>query len=165
MRRALADPACGTGGFLLAAHEYLTKHYELDRTQKRHLRYEALRGIELVDGVSRLCAMNLFLHGIGPDDDERAPPIRTDDALRNEPNDHADVVLTNPPFGKKSSITVVNEEGGTDKQTVTYNRPDFFPSGGLVSTTSACCRAYWERRLALHGVGCKRGRLRGIAGT
>ena len=70
--------------------------------------------------------MNLFLHGIGPDDDSREPPIRTDDALRDEPGDHFDVVLTNPPFGKKSSITVVNEEGETDRETLTYNRPDFW---------------------------------------
>ena len=94
--------------------------------QKRHLRFDALRGVELVAGVSRLCAMNLFLHGIGPDDDSREPPIRTDDALRDEPGEHFDVVVTNPPFGKKSSITVVNEEGETDRETLTYNRPDFW---------------------------------------
>lgn len=122
----VVDPACGTGGFLLAAHEYITRHHDLDRSQKRHLRFDSLRGIELVDGVSRLCAMNLLLHGVGPDDDTREPPILTDDALRNEPKDHADVVLTNPPFGKKSSITVVNEEGEADRQSVTYNRPDFW---------------------------------------
>jgi len=122
----IVDPACGTGGFLLATHEYITRHYDLDRAQKRHLRFEALRGVELVDGVSRLCAMNLLLHGIGPDDDTREPPILTDEALRNTPKDHADVVLTNPPFGKKSSITVVNDEGEADRQSVTYNRPDFW---------------------------------------
>jgi len=122
----IVDPACGTGGFLLSAFHYISRHFELDKDQKRHLRYNALRGIDIVDGVSRLCAMNLFLHGIGPDDDSKTPPIATDDALRNEPKAHADVVLTNPPFGKKSSITVVNEEGETDKQTLTYNRPDFW---------------------------------------
>jgi len=122
----VCDPACGTGGFLLAAHNYLANHFELDRDQKKHLRYEAIRGVELVDGVSRLCAMNLFLHGIGPADDEQEPPIKTDDSLRNEPKDHYPVVVTNPPFGKKSSITVVNEEGETDTQTVTYRRPDFW---------------------------------------
>jgi len=120
------DPACGTGGFLLAVHDYLANHYELDRAAKRHLRFDALRGVELVPGVSRLCAMNLFLHGVGPDDDKREPPIRTDDALRDEPGDHFDVVVTNPPFGKKSSITVVNDEGETDRETLTYNRPDFW---------------------------------------
>ena len=122
----IIDPACGTGGFLLAVHDYIAKHRELDRTAKKHLRFEALRGVELVPGVARLCVMNLFLHGVGPDDDNREPPIRTDDVLRDEPTDHFDVVVTNPPFGKKSSITVVNEEGETDRETLTYNRPDFW---------------------------------------
>jgi type I restriction enzyme M protein len=123
----VADPACGTGGFLLAAHEYLKNHFELDRDQKRHLRFEALRGVELVPNVARLCGMNLFLRGISPDGtDGHEPPIEIDDALRDEPSLHADVVVTNPPFGKKSSITVVNEEGETDRQTLTYNRPDFW---------------------------------------
>ncbi|MCC7542658.1 MAG: SAM-dependent DNA methyltransferase [Deltaproteobacteria bacterium] len=123
----IADPACGTGGFLLSAHHYLATHYQLDRTQKNHLRYDALRGIELVDGVARLCAMNLALHGVGPDDDTRKPPILGgEDSLRTEPSEHVDVVLTNPPFGKKSSITVVNDEGETDRESITYNRPDFW---------------------------------------
>ena len=122
----ICDPACGTGGFLLAAYDYIARENKLDRDQKQHLRYDALRGIELVDGVSRLCAMNLFLHGIGPDDNRSEPPIQTEDALRNEPSEHADVVLTNPPFGKKSSVTVVNEAGDTDKESLTYNRPDFW---------------------------------------
>jgi 23S rRNA G2445 N2-methylase RlmL len=64
----IADPACGTGGFLLSAHEY----------------------------------------------------------VRDEPGTHADMVITNPPFGKKSSITVMNEVGESDRQTLTYNRPDFW---------------------------------------
>jgi len=122
----IADPACGTGGFLLSTHTYLATNYKLDKDQKKHLRFDALRGVELVDGVARLCAMNLFLHGIGPDDDKRKPPIKTDDALRSEPSEPVDVVLTNPPFGKKSSITVVNDEGDTDKESITYNRPDFW---------------------------------------
>ena len=125
----IADPACGTGGFLLSAHAYLasSSRFKLDREQKKHLRYQALRGAELVDGVARLCAMNLFLHGIGPDDDKHEVPIKGgEDSLRNEPSTTVDVVLTNPPFGKKSSITVVNDEGETDKESITYNRPDFW---------------------------------------
>jgi type I restriction enzyme M protein len=124
----VCDPACGTGGFLLSAYRYLTApgRYNLDRDEKLHLKYEALRGVELVDNVSRLCAMNLFLHGIGPTDDETEPPIRTDDVLRNEPSEHFDVVLTNPPFGKKSSLTVVNASGDESKQSQTYSRPDFW---------------------------------------
>ena len=56
-----------------------------------------------MESVIRLCAMNLYLHGIGPEDDEIEPPLKTDDSLRNEPNHHFQVCLTNPPFGKKLS--------------------------------------------------------------
>jgi type I restriction enzyme M protein len=123
----IADPACGTGGFLLSAYEFVQHHYELDRDQKRHLRFEALRGTELVPNVARLCGMNLYLHGIGPDGDhQHAVPIRTDDALRDEPSSRVDVVITNPPFGKKSSITIVNDDGDSERQALTYNRPDFW---------------------------------------
>jgi len=61
--QTICDPACGTGGFLLAAHDYLVKHYDLDRTQKKKLKHGTFYGIELVDSVPRLCAMNLLLHG------------------------------------------------------------------------------------------------------
>src|SRR6266853_5588585 len=63
--QAICDPACGTGGFLLAAHDYLAKHHALDRAQKKKLKRGKFFGIELVDSVTRLCAMNLLLHGIG----------------------------------------------------------------------------------------------------
>ena len=122
----ICDPACGTGGFLLSAHDHIATNHDLDVEEKDHLRFDALRGVELVDGVTRLCAMNLFLHGIGPYDDNREPPVKTDDSLRNEPSTHFDVVLTNPPFGKKSSITVVNAEGENESYSTSYNRPDFW---------------------------------------
>jgi type I restriction enzyme M protein len=123
----IADPACGTGGFLLSAYEFVQHKHQLDRDQKRHLRFEALRGTELVPNVARLCGMNLYLHGIGPDGDHQHDvPIRTDDALRDEPSSRVDVVITNPPFGKKSSITIVNDDGDNERQALTYNRPDFW---------------------------------------
>jgi len=122
------DPACGTGGFLLGAYGYLSDRdrFKLNRGQKERLRYNALRGVELVDGVTRLCAMNLYLHGIGPNDGEHEPPIKTDDALRNAPDELFDVVVTNPPFGKKSSIKIVNAAGEADREVLTYNRADFW---------------------------------------
>jgi type I restriction enzyme M protein len=124
----ICDPACGTGGFLLAAHDYLANHYTLDKGQKKALKLEALRGVELVDAVSRLCAMNLMLHGVGPTADEADPPVETRDSLATTPTRHFEVVLTNPPFGKKSSVTVVNEEGDEERQALTVRRDDFWAS-------------------------------------
>ena len=125
----ICDPACGTGGFLLAAHDSIADRFpNLDKDQKRHLKLEALRGVEIVDGVTRLCAMNLLLHGIGPEGDDVKPPVETDDSLRGDPGTRFDMVLTNPPFGKKSSVMVVNEEGEEEKQALTVVRDDFWAS-------------------------------------
>jgi type I restriction enzyme M protein len=82
----ICDPACGTGGFLFTAHQYLTQHYpELTREQKRHLKDGAFRGWELVQGTARVCAMNLMLHGIGS---EKSVPVhlrRTHGARQGQP--------------------------------------------------------------------------------
>lgn len=120
----ICDPACGTGGFLLAAHDFIARHSALDRDQKEHLRDRALHGWEIVDNTARLCAMNLLLHGIG----ENECPIRVDDALRRDPGERFELVLTNPPFGKKSSVTFVNEEGDQEREALTYVRDDFWAS-------------------------------------
>ena len=62
----IADPACGTGGFLLAAYEYLVKEYpDLDSKARRFLNEKAIHGTDIVPPVARLCAMNLYLHGLG----------------------------------------------------------------------------------------------------
>jgi type I restriction enzyme M protein len=125
----ICDPACGTGGFLLAAHDYIVRHNPtLDKDQKKHLKLDSLRGIDIVDGVVRLCAMNLLLHGIGPSGIESEPPVSTDDSLRADPGDRFDVVMTNPPFGKKSSVLVVNEEGESEREALTVVRDDFWAS-------------------------------------
>lgn len=118
----IADPACGTGGFILAAHDFISHSYMLDRDQQKALRYDTFRGWELVDATARLCAMNLFLHGIGGDD----CPITVGDSLISDPGERFEMVLTNPPFGKKSSMTITTEDGGTDRESITYERSDFW---------------------------------------
>ena len=118
----ICDPACGTGGFLLAAHEYVQDHYQLDRDQKRFQREGALRGVDIVDGVVRLCAMNLYLRGIGGEES----PVTADDSLRSLGSTRYDMVLTNPPFGKKSSYTVLGADGRAVSESQTYERDDFW---------------------------------------
>ncbi len=120
----IMDPAAGTGGFLLAAYDYIAKHYadEMDAEQKRSLKLDALRGVEIVDAAARLCAMNLHLHGIGSD----KSPIRVGDSLAAKDSNNYDMVLTNPPFGKKSSITVINEEGDESREALAVYRDDFW---------------------------------------
>ncbi|MDQ7778701.1 MAG: class I SAM-dependent DNA methyltransferase [Planctomycetota bacterium] len=115
----ICDPACGTGGFLLAAHSHITKHFQLDKEQKKFLKFQAFRGKDIVDAVVRLCVMNLYLHGI-------ETPVEGGDALIADSGERFDMVLTNPPFGKKSSVTIVNGEGKADKESLTYQRQDFW---------------------------------------
>src|SRR4051812_21816205 len=122
----ICDPACGTGGFLLAAHDYIAKHHSLDREQKKRLKSGTLFGIELVDSVARLCCMNLLLHGIGGNGTDHVP-VAVKDALAGKHGEY-DMVLANPPFGKKSSVTIVNEAGEQQRESLIINRDDFWAS-------------------------------------
>lgn len=127
------DPACGTGGFLLAAYDYVSGHNKLDRDQWTHLRQDALHGTEIVDATARLAVMNLYLHGIGHDTGHGShqsdrSPIHVDDSLANKPSATYDIVLTNPPFGKKSSVTFITEEGEVKREAQTIVRDDFWTS-------------------------------------
>jgi Type I restriction-modification system methyltransferase subunit len=119
------DPACGTGGFLLIAHDYISAHNRnLNKEQKLFLQSGTVHGKDIADKVARLCAMNLYLHGIAGVES----PIDVGDALVSEPSEHYDMVLTNPPFGKKSSVTITNGDGETNKEKLTYSRNDFWAS-------------------------------------
>ena len=119
----MCDPACGTGGFFLTTRDYILKNYSpLDEEQERFLKFSTFKGKDIVDSVVRLCVMNLYLHGIGGDES----PIEVGDSLISVPKEHFDIVLTNPPFGKKSSITIVNDEGKTDREPLIYEREDFW---------------------------------------
>ena len=124
--KTIADPACGTGGFFLAAHDFLTdpQNFALDRDQKGFLKHATFHGNEIVAGTRRLCLMNLLLHGIGEMTGETA--ISPADALISPPSETFDYVLANPPFGKKSSMSFTNAEGEQETDDLTYNRQDFW---------------------------------------
>ncbi len=124
--QTICDPASGTGGFLLAAYDCINDKHTLDRDQQQQLRNETLHGWEIVDNTARLCVMNLYLHGIGVDSDRS--PIHVDDSLASDPGTRFDLVLTNPPFGKKSSVTFVTDEGEIKRESQTIVRDDFWTS-------------------------------------
>jgi len=124
----ICDPACGTGGFIIAAHDYIVNHNpNMNKEEKQNLKEKTFKGWELVQSAARLCAMNLMLHGIGGGEDL---PIKVSDSLAADPGDRFNIVLTNPPFGKKSSTTIVNGNGQVSKEKDTIEREDFW------STTS-----------------------------
>ena len=125
--KTIADPACGTGGFFLGAYQWLTREgAKLDKKQKEFLRHNTFFGNEIVAATRRLCLMNLFLHNVG--DMEGEPTVARADALIAAPTQTVDYVLANPPFGKKSSMTITNEDGEEDRDALTYERQDFWQS-------------------------------------
>lgn len=124
--KTIADPCCGSGGFFLAVQEFIADpdNYKLDREQKEFLKNETFYGNELVSSTFKLCLMNLYLHNIG--DIYGNVPVTLGDALLVDPGTRVDYVLTNPPFGKKSSITFTNEKGEQEDEDLVYNRNDFW---------------------------------------
>jgi type I restriction-modification system, M subunit len=97
----VCDPACGTGGFLLAAFDYM-KDQSQDKEKREFLRNEALSGTDNTALVVTLASMNLYLHGIGTD----RSPIICADSLEKQPEKLFDVILANPPFGTRPAGSV-----------------------------------------------------------
>ena len=122
--KTITDPACGTGGFFLAAYDYIVANHDLNREQKEFLKNKTFYGNEIVANTRRMCLMNMFLHNIGEIDGETF--ISSADALVADEGKRFDYVLANPPFGKKSSMTFTNEEGEQEKEDLVYNRQDFW---------------------------------------
>lgn len=127
LSEVVCDPACGTGGFLLSAHEHLRRQNPgMTTAQQKHLATKAIRGVELVEEVARLGTMNFLLHGVsGRPTDEL--PIKCEDSLKGPSSIRVNVVLTNPPFGTKGSVKYAKEhrgQRGFDELTVI--RPDFW---------------------------------------
>lgn len=92
----ICDPACGTGGFLLSAYEYMKKQ-SANKEKLDFLQNKALHGVDNTSLVVTLASMNLYLHGVGID----RSPIICDDSLEKEPDNLVDIVLANPPFGTR----------------------------------------------------------------
>ena len=122
--KTISDPACGTGGFFLAAYDYIVENNKLDREEKEFLKNKTFHGNEIVANTRRMCLMNMYLHNIGEIDGESF--INPNDALIADDGSRYDYVLANPPFGKKSSMTSTNEQGDIEKEDLSYNRQDFW---------------------------------------
>lgn len=120
----VCDPACGTGGFLLAAYEHAVLDADLTPQQREHLQTKFANGNELVDSTARLAAMNMLLHGMGRPNG--ASPIDVKDALTSDPGTRYSVILANPPFGNKSSITMIGADGKATKGDLEIVRDDFW---------------------------------------
>lgn len=122
--KTISDPASGTGGFFLAAYDWIVANNRLDRQEKEFLKNATFYGNEIVANTRRMCLMNMFLHNIGEIDGNSL--INANDALIADDGNRYDYVLANPPFGKKSSMTFTNEQGETAKSDLSYNRQDFW---------------------------------------
>lgn len=121
--KTISDPSCGTGGFFLAAYDYIAKQ-DLNDDEKIFLKFHTFKGTEIVANTTRLCLMNLFLHNIG--DLNSAPPVVRADSLSSLPAERFDFVLANPPFGKKSSVKITKDEKEQKNEPLIYERQDFW---------------------------------------
>jgi type I restriction enzyme M protein len=121
------DPACGTAGFLLAAYDHLKRtNPNMTRAEQVQLATKSIRGVELVEEVARLATMNLLLHGVGGDAVDELP-IACQDSLKELPKIQVDVVLTNPPFGIRGSVTYSQDRRlSRSDDALTIIRPDFW---------------------------------------
>jgi type I restriction enzyme M protein len=105
----ICDPAVGTGGFLVAASEWLDEeaHGTFERDIAKRVRTQTYSGQELVHRPRRLALMNLYLHGI-------EPHIRLGDSIYEPPSgERFDIVLTNPPFGTRGANQAPEREDFT----------------------------------------------------
>jgi len=124
IRDRVVDPACGTGGFLLMAYEYVSQGAsDMSPEERDHLRDGLVSGVELVDSTARLAAMNMLLHGIGTA--AGLSLIEVKDSLAADPGRRWSVVLTNPPFGTKSALTTVGSDGKAVREDQAVERQDF----------------------------------------
>ena len=106
----VADPACGTAGFLLCAYEHM-KNENRDVEKQKFLKNHTFFGADNTSLVVTMASMNLYLHDIGVN----KSPIICQDSLIDKSDLMFDVILANPPFGTRP-------QGSAD---VSANRPEF----------------------------------------
>ncbi len=99
----------------------------MSRREAQILKNNTFYGWEIVESTARLCIMNLFLHGIGSEDEDDFPIILKDSLLA-PPRQQFDIVLSNPPFGRKSSVTFIGQEGKEANKDIVIQRDDFWAS-------------------------------------
>lgn len=121
----ICDPACGTGGFLLAAYDYMRKQTE-NKEVIKNLKENKIFGTDITPLVVSLCAMNMYLHGIGGNNS----PVKEADSLMSAGDMRYDMVLANPPFGKAGGLKIIGGDGSISTQKTVYERDDF------IATTS-----------------------------
>lgn len=110
INETVADPCCGTGGFLLAAYDHM-KTQSMDMEKQENLKNKMLFGADITPLVVTLASMNLFLHDIGVN----KSPVKLQDSLIETNDDLYQVIMTNPPFGTRPQGSVE----------VYANRPEF----------------------------------------
>jgi type I restriction enzyme M protein len=144
----IVDPACGTGGFLIAAHAYIVREYgrRLPRSESSRLSSGAIRGIEQVQSIARLAAMNLMLHGLGSSHDSSLVHVRDALAETPEAGDKASLVLVHPPFGRRSPTRVYGADGRFGRRDFSHVRRDFG------STTSNRSLKFLQHAMSLMAV-------------
>ena len=103
----VADPCCGTGGFLLAAYDHMKKQSK-DSEKQKFLKNDALFGADNTSLVVTLASMNLYLHDIGT----KKSPIVYQDSLLDTSDKLYDVIITNPPFGTRPQGSVAIDFDG-----------------------------------------------------
>jgi len=121
----IVDPAAGTGGFLFTAYNYVLEKFgkDLNADEKKALQRDLVEGMEISPKLGRMCAMNLYLHGIGGN---KVVVHSGHDSLAAPWSREYTMILANPPFGRGQTVEFVNAEGDREKDDAVVLREDFW---------------------------------------
>ena len=119
----IVDPACGTGGFLIASYFNILKNNSrpttlkdrkaywgdlLNDERRKKLEHSALYGFDVDQGMIRFARMNLLLHGLEAENVKRKDAIAIE--YGQEEDKQYDIVLTNPPFAGRIDKTRIKKD-------------------------------------------------------